>query len=224
MEWYLECEAMLKSIINLSSKDEKLDKLAFNENTIGDMMKMFPSNILKKLIDCPGTGRIQLENITGKVSDLRIKAQKHLNIVGTGSNLTTAGAGGGGGIGKAHHVKHIHHDFQGMIAYNPPRRDENCRICLTLESRGDTSQLYDNHIHSYPTGCPRYISFSVEERQKVCMEAKLCMKCHDPEYVWKKNDNNHKCPIKSGSNRRSRYSCTERSCASHMWICTRHKD
>ena len=56
------------------------------------------------------------------------------------------------------------------------------------------------------------------------MEAKLCMKCHDPEYVWKKNDNNHKCPIKSGSNRRSRYSCTERSCAIHMWICTRHKD
>ena len=56
------------------------------------------------------------------------------------------------------------------------------------------------------------------------MEAKLCLKCHDPEYVWKRSDKDHKCPIKSGGTRKSRYTCTERSCSNHMWICTRHRD
>ena len=226
VEWYLEIEAMLKSIIDLGSKDEELDKLAFNKNTIGDIIKMFPSHIVRKLLKCTGTGRKKLENITEKVSDLRIEAQEHFNLVGTGSHSASGGAGGGGGsqIGKVHHVKHTRHDFQGMNAYNPPRTDERCQICLTLESRGDTSQLYDNHIHRYPTGCPRYISLSVEERRKICMEAKLCMHCHDPEYVWKRSDKDHKCPIKSGGSRKSRYTCTERNCANHMWICTRHRD
>ena len=56
------------------------------------------------------------------------------------------------------------------------------------------------------------------------MEAKLCMQCHDPEYVWKRSDKDHKCPIKSGGSRKSRYTCTERNCANHMWICTRHRE
>ena len=48
---------MLKSIIDLGSKDEELGRLAFNKNTIGDIIKMFPSNIMKKLIKCTGIGR-----------------------------------------------------------------------------------------------------------------------------------------------------------------------
>ena len=63
VEWYLEYEAMLKSIIDLGSKDEELNMLAFNKNTVADIVNMFPANIMKKLIKCPGIGRLRLENI-----------------------------------------------------------------------------------------------------------------------------------------------------------------
>ena len=49
---------------------------------------------------------------------------------------------------------------QGLVAYKPPRRDENCRICNTLETEGDTENLYDDHIHNFPT---KFRSFSVLE-------------------------------------------------------------
>ena len=73
---------MLKSIIDLGSKDEELNMLTFNKNTIADIVKMFPPIIMKKLIKIPGTGRLRLENIVEKVSELRIDAQEHLNFVG----------------------------------------------------------------------------------------------------------------------------------------------
>ena len=134
-----------------------------------------------------------------------------------------SGAQNGRNSGKANMAKQAAFDMLGMVAYNPPRRDEGCCVCLTLEARGDTNQLYDNNIHSFPTGCPTYISFSVEERQKVAAEARLCLKCHDPEYVWKKNNRDHNCPVKPGMNRKSHYKCTDQSCTNQMWICSCHK-
>ena len=43
------------------------------------------------------------------------------------------------------------------------KRDDNCRVCKVLELRGDTLELYDGHFSNYPTGCPRYVSFNIEE-------------------------------------------------------------
>ena len=236
VEWYLEVEALVKSIIDLGKEDEDLGMLAFNPDAINKIILMFPSNIMNKFIKCPGKGRSKLEAVLKK---LRIDTQKKVLVVESTAPATGGGASGGGGgqvgvghgsgsqngrnPGKANFAKQAGFDMLGMVAYNPPRRDEGCRVCLTLEGRGDTNQLYDNHIHSFPTGCPRYISFSIEEMQKVAAEAKLCLKCHDPEYVWRKNDRDHNCPVKPGMNRKSHYTCTDQSCTNHMWICSRHK-
>ena len=186
------------------------------------------------LIKCPGKGRSKLEAVVKKISELRTERQKMVLIVDSTSPATGVGGGGVGGSqggvshgsggqngrnpGKANVVKQAGFDMHGMIAYNPPGRDEGCRVCLTLEARGDTNQLYDNHIHSFPTGCPRYISFYIEERQKVAAEARLCLKCHDPEYVWKKNDRDHNCPVKPAMNRKCSdfLSCTILLAYSHL--------
>ena len=53
---------------------------------------MFPSHIVRKLLKCTGTGRKKLENITEKVSDLRIEAQEYFKLVGTGSILESRNA------------------------------------------------------------------------------------------------------------------------------------
>ena len=65
--------------------------------------------------------------------------------------------------------------------------------------------LYDDHYSNYPTGCPRYIELSVEERFEVAKEVKLCLSCHDPKYTWKFKDSVHlkDCVVKKGKKAKS---------------------
>ena len=64
---------------------------------------------------------------------------------------------------------------------------------------------------------------SIEERRSICKEAKICIKCNDPSYVFKfsdlKNDK-HKCVAK---NSKSRYICNDASCNVHIWCCSSHQ-
>ena len=106
-----------------------------------------------------------------------------------------------------------------LQVYKPPRKDNNCRICVTLEAEGDTQDLYEDHLHNYATGCPRYIKMTVDERHRVASKAKMCLKCHDPEYVFKKFDKQHKCIV--DSKKKGKFTC--RTCSYHMWVCQRHK-
>jgi hypothetical protein len=111
-----------------------------------------------------------------------------------------------------------------LIAYKPPRRDESCRVCNSLDGNGDTHQLYENHVHSFPTGCPRYVSMTVSQRLQIAVDAKLCLLCHDPEYTFKPNDKEHisKCQIQVRG--KSRYTYQVTNCQTHMWVCSRHKN
>ena len=225
VEWFLEFEALLRSIIDLGKKSDGLGMEAFSPSTIRSILGMFSTSLLNKLIECPGQGCSKLEAILKKISEFRSKAQKVLLVK---SEAAPAGGGGGGGQKDGHGYSRgsnkgsdIQADF-GLIAYKPPRRDDGCRICLALEARGDTNLLYDDHVHNYPTGCPRYMAFSIEERIKIAQEARLCMKCHNPEYVWKKVDKDHDCPIKPGMSK-SRYTCSVPNCTNHMWTCIRHR-
>ena len=110
-----------------------------------------------------------------------------------------------------------------FVAYKPPRRDEACRICKILDRKGDTYQLYDSHLHNFPTGCPRYISMSVDERFKIACEANLCLRCHDPNYVYKVNDQNHNQTCQILVKGKGKFSCKAQVCNRHLWICIQHK-
>merc|ERR1712081_18474 len=103
---------------------------------------------------------------------------------------------------------------------SPPKRHEQCRICQQLEKDGDTKDLYDNHVHSYPSGCPRYVQMTVKEGYLMCYKARICACCHDPDYVWKPNDSNHNCP---SYGKKGRFSCKEKECKLHMWVCDKHQ-
>ena len=36
---------------------------------------------------------------------------------------------------------------------------------------------------------------SVNRRYQIALQAKLCIACHHPDYVFKKNDKDHKCSV-----------------------------
>ena len=247
IEWYLQMEAILRSITDLGNKTNAMYGEAFSATTFRTIQKQFPPNLMKKLMKCTGDfGPDLMEQFLEKISNMRSEAQSILLIEETptpshigsrGSTSNFAGNGdsdggwerGAGRVGsKGGRRKSVQKGSRNddldlnLVAYRPPRRDENCRICNTLEAKGDTTNLYDNHLHSYPTGCPRYIALSVKERFKLCKEAKLCMQCHDPEHIFT-NPRNHDCPIKPG-NKSKRYSCTKGSCTMHLWICRFHEE
>ena len=114
-----------------------------------------------------------------------------------------------------------------MTFFTKPRKLNDCRICKELEAKGETDELYENHLGNYPTGCPRYIKMSTEERSEIAKAAKYCLKCHDPVYVYKSLSQalrDHKsCPMAT-KEKKSKFTCTVKNCNFHMWVCFKHKD
>ena len=104
-----------------------------------------------------------------------------------------------------------------LAMFKPPMRHYDCRICNQLRKNEDTRMLFDNHISNFPSGCPRFIGMTITECVKICQDAKICFRCHDPSYVWKFSDiksGKHKCVSKST---KSRYICKNSGCNIHMW-------
>merc|ERR1711942_596505 len=64
------------------------------------------------------------------------------------------------------------------------------------------------------------MGMTVKERYLMCYKARICASCHDPDYVWKPNDSNHNC-LSYG--KKGRFSCKEKECKLHMWVCDKHQ-
>ena len=54
------------------------------------------------------------------------------------------------------------------------------------------------------------------------LKARMCLRCLDPEYIYKgRTGGPHKdCPIKH--DKVSQYSCRNSNCSKHLWISTDH--
>ena len=98
----------------------------------------------------------------------------------------------------------------------------SCRICKCLESRGDTANLYENHLGNYATGCPRYAAMTTEDRFEITKEAKICMRCLDPKSTYVFRDGHKGCQI--SKTKKNRFSCLNANCSWHSWVCHSHKE
>lgn len=104
--------------------------------------------------------------------------------------------------------------------FKETRRNDDCRICGQLECEGVTSQLYDDHLSTYPTGCPKFIAMKMVKRKDIAIKAKFCLWCLDPEITY---DASHRdtCRVKTGKIKK--YTCEVSNCKNHMWLCSFHK-
>ena len=236
VEWYLNLETILNSLLDLGRKtdDEDIRVSVYSKKIVETVALLFPQITGMQILDCKGTGEIRMKNVVEKVEELRGAAQRWglasggdaaagaqtSKPAGDGGNN---GRNGGGGGFNNRRSGNVSGNVKAHVSYNPPVNLPDCRICRALEDRGDTRQLYDEHHSNYPTGCPRFIAMSTEERRKISMEAKLCLRCLDPSYKFAGlNDGRHKCL--DFYNKKSRYTCPENNCKSHVWTCTRHRD
>ena len=112
-----------------------------------------------------------------------------------------------------------------LVFHNPPINDPNCRVCQFLEKSGDTTQLYDNHVSNYPTGCPRFIMMCIDERLALCKKIRYCWSCLNPAYTHSiASIKDHKCIANNGYRKKSIYTCPENTCRTHLWVCAPHKN
>ena len=118
-----------------------------------------------------------MRNWLFKIGQFREKAQNFAKVTASDSGSKCSKVTTASGNSKASHTAK---NPPSLAVFKPPRRHEDCRICNQLNKNGDTRMLYDNHSSNFPTGCPRFIVMSIEERVKVCKDAKICIKCHDP--------------------------------------------
>ena len=224
VQWYLTLDGLLQDLIELGDRGEDLADEAFKQSTVRDILNLFPSKLHLKLSKLPGRKREKLVNIKDQLQSFRNDAQlldkerkgeSGGRAVGGGGSRGTAGGGlpGGGGVsrGQAHPI------------YKQPQRDETCRVCGVLETEGETG-LYDGHLSSWPTGCPKFIEMTAAERFVVVVKAKLCKSCLSPEVVFTPQHIDE-CKIrkKAKEKDKSSFSCTFKKCATHLWVCKFHK-
>ena len=144
-------ENQLRSILDVGKRDDGLAAEAFSRSKIYTVIDAFPKVIKMRFLKCPGQGGARLEAILEKISELRketqdlqaVKEAASDAIGGISGSIDNNGSRGSTGGGKNGSLS--------LQVFNPPRKHNSCRICVTLETEGDTSELYDNHIHSYPT-------------------------------------------------------------------------
>ena len=242
--WYIDITTFLREIIDLGVKNPDYSELIFTTEFAMHIRSLFPyGKVRDKLRKCEGQGKSHLENMLELIKEWLENAQinqQEIDVISKSalapSRYSSTSSSKSGGRSAAHFSRTSsiitedsdyedeeldNEELPMLPAFKPPRRHEKCRVCQLLEKDGDTRNLYDDHIHSYPSGCPRYIQMTVKERYQVCKRAKICMSCHDPDYTFKNYDSsNHDCPGRSG--RKGRYSCTK--CDLHMWVCEKHQE
>ena len=229
VEWYLNLETLLTSLLDLGkTDDEDIRSSVFALKIVQTVANLFPELYGIQILECRGTGESRMRNVINKISDFRGKAQQWLNAQPQAAassqpeaSKTSGNGGGGGGSGGNRNNYSRGGRKLNLITFKPPVRLPECRICKILEESGDTREIYDNHHSNFPTGCPRFIMMSVEQRRDICIKAKFCLRCLDPKYKYVRADIRHKC---MDFTRKSRYSCPKGDCKSHLWTCTRHRD
>ena len=216
-EWYLNVEGLLYDLIELGKRDDDMAYEVFSANTFNFIVSLFPIKIAEQLEDIEGDRKQKLSAVLEKLALFREKAHRLGRIYGDkvppgGGDLTS-----GGKISEKHSNRVA---AQPGSMFKDVRRNSDCRICGQLEADGVTDNLYEDHISTYPTGCPKFISMKMVKRKDIAIKAKFCLWCLDPEVIYE-TGHRDKCRVKTGKIKR--YSCEVTNCKNHMWLCSFHK-
>ena len=110
-----------------------------------------------------------------------------------------------------------------------PRNSEQvpkARICKVLETSGSHEDtLYTDHYGKFPTHCPQWARMDIDEKKKIAMAAKHCLRCFAPNiFVKTKVDTakHHETECYVYGINRHKFTCLNRTCLLHSWICKDH--
>ena len=150
----MNLENHIRGIIDVGKRDSELATEAFGRSKISTILNMFPTRIKSQLMKCPGHGESRLEAILVSIKELRTEAQEFQTVkeIGTDSVSSSYASCQGSNGSRNSNLSNL-----SLQVYKPPRKDNNCRICLTLEAEGDTrgsfAQLCNRLYQIYHDEC-----------------------------------------------------------------------
>ena len=217
IKWIINVQTNLQEIIELANAEEELGDIIYNREKLAQILKLFPSFIVDKVVKMPGYKEKKYKEIIAKLDEVKKVSQNRELIYGPGG-----GVSGSGGDSKNQGNNQVKADKlpTGHTFFPQPKKYDDCRICKVLQAQGGSSGLFLNHISDYATGCPLFASLGTEQRFVVVKEAKLCPRCMGKD-VTTSRDHFTKCPVLKKKNS---YSCKSEKCTFHMWLCSRHPD
>ena len=208
IEWFLKLEVILSKIIELGERSTKLAHEAFGAQTYRKLWSRFPPQTMKKLARIKGEDEVRMQGILEKIQDMRQEEQMLDDECG--NPLSSKRKGDGVVPSKA----------LADVFFRQPQRYEECRICVHLSATGNHQNLFENHLSTYPTGCPKFIEATMEKRKTLVEKIKICPQCFHPDIVFNKD---HLKDCQFTNKKKNAYICTVPSCKTHMWICVTHK-
>ena len=224
VQYLLQLELCLQEMFEIGKLSTSMDRAAFSPDLIGIVTELFPTDIQDDLALCSDAdSKVELNLILDHIKSLRSTKQKVLKSKACSSfTLTSSNDGRKNRHDRGSGRGHKEGEFipTSAVSYNPARRDEKCRICVTLDAQGDTRDLYDEHWHSVASGCPRFASMSRSKKIEMADKAKLCHSCLDEKFIKTRPNQTHAdCPVK---NKKFFYTCNFKDCKKHFWLCTAH--
>ena len=207
IEWFLKLEVILAKILDLSSRSSKLAHEAFSSSTYRKLWARFPTSVLDKLVKVPGEDAERLRGILNKIVQMR----EHSQVMDDECGNTTAAAAKKQDPSLRVTVE---------VFFRTPETHAECRVCVHLSATGQNHpDLFENHLSNYATGCPKFIEASTEFRKTLVSKIKLCKQCFHPDLIVTREHYNE-CPF---NKKKNNYSCQNKYCKEHMWICLTHK-
>ena len=116
-----------------------------------------------------------------------------------------------------------------MTIYKSPQRFGECRICdLCVGVQNKPCEPYEKHHSDWVTGCPIFMFLSTIDKFKKGREAEFCVNCFDKGVKFSGGSHfntQDKQPVKCSVTKdtKHRYSCLDKTCLTHMWVCRKHK-
>ena len=84
-----------------------------------------------------------------------------------------------------------------------------------------------DHYGNFPTHCPQWAQMDINEKKNTALEAEYCLRCFAPKIYVKTGidvikHHEDECYVK-GTNKH-KFTCLNKSCVKHSWICQDHVD
>ena len=214
VKWLVKVQTLLQEIVDLANTEEELADVIYNKEKLAQILKLFPTFMVDKLVKIPGYKEVKYKKIIEKLEEFKETSQNREMIFGPGGISSSQKD-----KAPAAHQPHSDKPPTGHTFFPKPSYYADCRICKVLQTQGETG-LFEKHVSDYATGCPKFAGLGNEQRLVVATEAKFCLKCMNKDVKFNRQ-HMKECPTISKKNS---YSCKFEKCSFHMWVCNKHQD
>ena len=160
VEWCLDLERIIDDLLKLGEREARLEMIAYNDDTLNELVDLFPMRLVFKIERLEVHGKEKLEEIATILEDERKILQRLALRPQTAIKKSSKPGGEDSGPKNTHRVSTL--QPKGLSLFASPRKLSSCRICKELEKQGDNRDLYELHWGNYPTHCPRWANMSNE--------------------------------------------------------------